>query len=50
MTPIAKFLERFVPRPLVVPALALVYAAMLTAVLLVGNASSADNVYLDVNR
>ena|GEM_PF-5004417 len=50
MTPIARALASRLPRPLVVPALALIYAAMILAVVLLGIGDHPDIMYIDINR
>ncbi len=50
MTPLVMLLTRWVPRPLVLPALALLYAAMMLALMLVGGVSDIDIVYVDAGR
>lgn len=50
MTPLAARLARLLPRPLVLPALILIYAACLLALLLFGNTATLDIAYIDVSR
>jgi hypothetical protein len=46
MTPLTRFLERFLPRALVWPALALIYAGMILAVVVARDAR--EVIYVDV--
>ena len=48
MTPLARFLARFLPRALVAPALALAYAAMLFSLAVAGDEGDNAIIYIDV--
>lgn len=48
MTPLATWLARWVLRPLVLPALAMLYAVMMLGLVLVVGTGEIDNVYVDV--
>ena len=48
MTPISRFLLRILPRPAAVGALALVYAAMMAAIVVAGDVEREDIIYVDV--
>lgn len=48
MTTLSRLLARFLPAPLVLPALAIVYAAMALAIIAVGSAIGTDIVYIDI--
>ena len=48
MTPISRFLTRFLPSPLRVPALALLYAAMISAIVLTSRLDHPRIIYDDV--
>jgi hypothetical protein len=50
MTPIAAWLAQRVPAALVLPALALIYFAMMFALMLVGGVGTVDIAYVDVGR
>lgn len=48
MTPLVVLLARVMPRPLVLPALVALYAAMLLGLVLFAGASEIDIAYVDV--
>lgn len=48
MTPLARLLARLLPAPLVVPALALAYAAMLASLFIAGANEADQIIYVDV--
>lgn len=48
MTPLARFLRRFLPAPLVTLALALAYALMMFSILISRNVEMNNNIYVDV--
>ena len=50
MTPLSKSLARLLPAPLVAPALAVLYAAMMMAILIVGSSGSTEIAYIDVRN
>jgi hypothetical protein len=50
MTPIAVWLARVVPQPLVLPALVAIYAALMLGLLVVGGGGEIDIAYVDVGR
>lgn len=50
MTPLATLLARLLPRPLVLPALVLIYAACLLSLLLYGTSATLDIAYIDIGR
>lgn len=50
MTPLAEFLRRYLPSALVWPALALVYALALLAIMLASATPLADIAYIDTGR
>jgi hypothetical protein len=50
MTTLARLLGRFLPRPLIPFALALLYAAMLLAIAGLGTSAGGKLVYIDVAR
>jgi hypothetical protein len=47
MTPLARILARLMPRPLLVPALALAYGVMIISLLVARQIDRADIVYID---
>jgi uncharacterized membrane protein YdfJ with MMPL/SSD domain len=48
MTPLVAFLARVMPRPLVLPALISLYAAMMLGLVLFAGSSEIDIAYVDV--
>ena len=50
MTPLANLLSWFVPRALLAPVLAVLYAAMILGVVLTGGSGRTDIAYIDVGR
>ena len=50
MTPLAVWLARFVPQPLVVPVLVCIYAGMMMGLILFAGSSAVDIAYVDVGR
>jgi hypothetical protein len=50
MTPIAAWLSRVVPQPLVLPSLVVIYTALMIGLLVFGGAGAIDIAYVDVVR
>ncbi len=48
MTPLSRWVARNIPKPLQVPVLALLYAAMIAAIFITSRTESARIIYIDV--
>ena len=49
MTPLSRFFERLLPRPLAIVALAMAYAGMMFSVLVAGEVEQREIIYIDVH-